>query len=203
MDPTQLLGPSNSLGLPAPFWFIEFFKVLGFALHTIPMNLWYAGIMLAAILSVWGSPNGKRFSQRLMSQMPFIIAFGVNLGIVPLLFTQVAYYQVFYPATILMALPWFGVIGLLMVAYYGVYFYAIQLRDQNVTAFGRAAGWVSALFFIAIGFIFANNFSLMTNLGMWTTLWQATNVAGAPLGTALNVFDGTLLPRWLMMLGLA
>ncbi len=203
MDPTQLLGPSNSLGLPAPFWFIEFFKVLGFALHTIPMNLWYAGIMLAAILSVWGSPNGKRFSQRLMSQMPFIIAFGVNLGIVPLLFTQVAYYQVFYPATILMALPWFGVIGLLMVAYYGVYFYAIQLRDQNVTAFGRAAGWVSALFFIAIGFIFANNFSLMTNLGMWTTLWQATNVAGAPLGTALNVFDGTLLPRWLMMFGLA
>jgi hypothetical protein len=77
------------------------------------------------------------------------------------------------------------------------------LRQQNVTRLGRAAGWVSALFFIAIGFIFANNFSLMTNLGMWTALWQGTNVAGAPLGTALNVFDMTLLPRWLMMIGLA
>ncbi len=203
MDPTQLLGPTNSLGLPAPFWFIEFFKVLGFSLHVVPMNLWYAGVILAAVLGAWGSPNGKRLSQRLMTQMPFIVAFGVNLGIVPLLFTQVAYYRVFYPTTILIALPWLSVIGLLLVAYYGVYFYAIQLRQQNVTRLGRAAGWVSALFFIAIGFIFANNFSLMTNLGMWATLWQATNVAGAPLGTALNVFDPTLLPRWLMMFGLA
>jgi hypothetical protein len=203
MDPTQLLGPTNSLGLPAPFWFIEFFKVLGFSLHVVPMNLWYAGVILASILSAWGSANGKRLSQRLMMQMPFIIAFGVNLGIVPLLFTQVAYYRVFYPTTILIALPWLGVIPLLLVAYYGLYLYAIQLRHQNVTRLGRAAGWVSALFFIAIGFIFANNFSLMTNLNMWVTLWQATNVAGAPLGTALNLLDPTLLPRWLMMFGLA
>jgi hypothetical protein len=83
MDPTQLLGPTNSLGLPAPFWFIEFFKVLGFSLHVVPMNLWYAGVILAAILGVWGGTNGKRLAQRLMAQMPFIIAFGVNLGIVP------------------------------------------------------------------------------------------------------------------------
>lgn len=203
MDPTQLLGPSDSLGLPAPFWFIEFFKVLGFALHVVPMNLWYAGIILAAILGMSGSENGKRLSQRLMSQMPFVIAFGVNLGIVPLLFTQVAYYKVFYPSTILIAWAWFSVIALLMVAYYGVYLYAIQLRNQKVNRLGRAAGWISAILFIAIGFIFANNFSLMTNLGTWSTLWQATNVAGAPLGTALNVFDATLLPRWLMMFGLA
>lgn len=203
MEPTQLLGTSNSLGLPAPFWFIEFFKVLGFALHMLPMNLWYAGIILAAILGVWGGENGKRLSQRLMSQMPFVIAFGVNLGIVPLLFTQVAYYRVFYPSTILMAWAWLSVIALLMVAYYGVYLYAFQLRHQSVTRLGRAAGWISAILFIAIGFIFVNNFSLMTNLDTWTTLWQATSVAGAPLGTAMNVFDGTLLPRWLMMFGLA
>ena len=33
--------------LPAPFWFIQFFKVLGFTLHAVPMNLWYAGAILA------------------------------------------------------------------------------------------------------------------------------------------------------------
>ncbi|MCL4487736.1 MAG: hypothetical protein M1570_06345 [Chloroflexi bacterium] len=202
MDP-NLTGPTTALGLPAAFWFIEFFKVLGFALHMVPMNLWYAGVVLAAILGVWGGPHGKLFSRRLMKQMPFIVAFGVNLGIVPLLFTQVGYYQAFYPSTILMAWPWFSVIGMLVVAYYGVYLYAFQLRNDHLTRLGLAAGWVSALLFTAIGLIFANNFSLMTNLAAWPALWKATSIAGAPLGIALNVFDPTLLPRWLMMFGLA
>ena len=49
-----------------------------------------------------------RLSERpLMNQMPVIVAVGVNLGVVPLLFTQVAYYRVFYPAGVLMAWPWF------------------------------------------------------------------------------------------------
>ncbi|OGO42644.1 MAG: hypothetical protein A2Z04_00260, partial [Chloroflexi bacterium RBG_16_57_9] len=203
MDPTTLIGPENSLGLPAPFWFIEFFKVLGFALHMVPMNLWYAGLIISAILSVRGSVNSKRFARRLIKQMPFFIAFGINLGIIPLLFTQVAYYQVFYPSTILMAWPWFTVIGLLMVAYYGTYIYALQIRNDHITRLGLAAGWMSTVMFITIGFLFANNFSLMVNLAAWPGLWQSTSVAGAPLGIALNLTDPTLWPRWLMMLGLA
>jgi hypothetical protein len=203
MDPTTLLGPSNFLGLPAPFWFVEFFKVLGFLLHLIPMNLWYAGVLLAAVLSVWGSAHGKHFAIRLMKQMPLVIACGVNLGIVPLLFTQVAYYQVFYPATVLMAWPWFSIIPMLTVAYYGVYFYAMQIRQDRVTRLGVAAGWMSALLFTVIGFVFANGLSLTTNVGGWPALWRATSADGAPLGLGLNLFDPTLLPRWLMLFGLA
>jgi hypothetical protein len=203
MDATTLLGPTNFLGLPAPFWFVEFFKVLGFLLHLVPMNLWYAGLVIVAFLSVWGSAHGKRFAIRMMKQMPLVIACGVNLGIVPLLFTQVAYYQVFYPATVLIAWPWFSIVPLLTVAYYGVYVYAMQIRQDRVTRLGLAAGWISALLFTAIGFIFANGLSLTTNVGGWPALWRATNVDGAPLGLALNVFDPTLVPRWLMMFGLA
>jgi hypothetical protein len=203
MDPTTLLGPVNFLGLPAPFWFVEFFKVLGFLLHLVPMNLWYAGVVIAAPLSIWGSAHGKRFAVRAMKQMPLVIACGVNLGIVPLLFTQVAYYQVFYPATVLMAWPWFSIIPMLTVAYYGVYVYAMQVRQDHVTRLGAAAGCVSAVLFTIIGFIFANGLSLTTNVGGWPALWQATNIDGAPLGLALNVFDPTLLPRWLMLFGLA
>jgi hypothetical protein len=138
-----------------------------------------------------------------MKQMPLVIACGVNLGIVPLLFTQVAYYQVFYPATVLMAWPWFSIIPMLTVAYYGVYVYAMQVRQDHVTRLGAAAGCVSAVLFTIIGFIFANGLSLTTNVGGWPALWQATNIDGAPLGLALNVFDPTLLPRWLMLFGLA
>ena len=56
--------------------------------------------------------------------MPVIVAVGVNLGVVPLLFVQLAYHRVFYPATILMAWFWLGIIVLLIPAYYGVYAYA-------------------------------------------------------------------------------
>ncbi len=202
MDPTRLLGPDSPLGLPSPYWFTVFFKVLGFTLHTIPMNLWFAGVLLAMLLRGRGE-HARTCSNRLMNQMPIIIALGINFGIVPLLFIQVAYYKVFFPATILMAWPWFSIILMLIPAYYGVYFYAIGLRGGRTAPIHRTAGWIGALLFIAISFLFANGFSLMTNLAAWPALWQKTSVAGAPMGIALNVADPTLWPRWLMMFGLA
>lgn len=205
MEPTTLMGPSNPLGYPAPYWFLVLFKVLGFTLHMIPMNLWYAGIIVAMVLSWRGGAHARRVSHRLMKPMPVIIALGVNFGIVPLLFLQVAYYKVFYPATILMAWPWLAIIVLLTVAYYGVYVYVAGLRqgDEGITAWRRAVGWLTAFLFLVMGFLFSNAFSLMTRIEAWPKLWQTTSVAGAPLGIALNVDDPTLWPRWLMMFGLA
>jgi len=204
MNPTELIGPPSPLGYPAPYWFLVTFKVLGFTLHMGPMHLWFAGILLAMILMKWGGTEAQRWSTRLMRQMPVIIALGINFGIVPLLFTQVAYYRVFYPATILMAWPWFSIIVLLTFAYYGVYIYVTGLKDgAKLTTLKRAAGWGSAILFVAISFLFSNGFSLMTHLSAWPQLWQETSVAGAPLGTALNTSDPTLWPRWLMMFGLA
>ncbi|MBM3470263.1 MAG: hypothetical protein FJX73_05670 [Armatimonadetes bacterium] len=202
MDPTRLLGPDSPLGVPSPYWFTVFFKVLGFTLHTIPMNLWFAGVLLAMLLR-GRDEHARTCSNRLMNQMPILIALGINFGIIPLLFIQVAYYKVFFPATILMAWPWLSIILMLIPAYYGVYFYAIGLRRGRTSPVHRTAGWIGTLLFIAISFVFANGFSLMTNLAAWPALWQKTSVAGAPLGIALNVADPTLWPRWLMMFGLA
>ncbi len=204
MNPTDLIGTASPLGSPAPYWFLVFFKVLGFILHIIPMSLWYAGILVALLVRWKGGEHGRIWSGRLMRQMPLWVALGVNFGIVPLLFTQVSYYQVFYPATILMAWFWFSVILLLTLAYYGVYIYAYGLKEGNsLTPIRQAAGWISAAFFIAIGFLFSNAFSLMTNLGGWPALAEKTGYAGAVLGTALNTADPTLWARWLMMFGLA
>lgn len=203
MNPTELIGPSSPLGYPAPYWFLVLFKVLGFTLHLVPMSLWYAGIVLAMLLHWRGDEQARRLSSRLMQQMPIIIALGINFGIVPLLFIQVAYYKVFYPATILMAWPWFSVIILLTLAYYGVYIYVIGLRENRLTRRRQIVGWATALLFIVMGFLFSNAFSLMTNVEAWPALWQRTSVAGAPLGLALNTSDPTLWPRWLMVFGLA
>ncbi|MBI2875794.1 MAG: hypothetical protein HYY20_02810 [Candidatus Tectomicrobia bacterium] len=203
MDPTQLIGPPSPLGYPAPYWFLVLFKVLGFTLHLGPMNLWYAGTILAMLLHWRGREHARRLSARLMNQMPIILSLGINFGIVPLLFLRVAYYRVFYPATILMAWPWFSIVLLLTLAYYGVYLYVIGLRRARLTPLKQVAGWVAALSFLAIGFLFPNGLSLMAHVGEWPALWQATSVAGAPTGMALNTADSTLWPRWLMMFGLA
>jgi hypothetical protein len=168
------------------------------------MNLWYAGPVVALIVW-WRGGHPRTLSRHLMKHMPIIIAYGVNFGIVPLLFVQVAYYRVFYPSTILMAWPWFSVFILLTLAYYGIYIYALGLNDgeARMTTLRRLAGWIAASVFIVIGFIFANEFSLMTNLGAWHDLWASQNVGGAVLGLKLNLGDPTLWPRWLMMFGLA
>ncbi len=205
MDPKTLIDTSTAGGLPAPIWFIELFKWLGFTLHEVPMNLWYAGITVSMLLYAFGNEHGRRFGSRLMAQMPVIIALGINFGIVPLLFIQVGFGQVFYPATILMAWFWFSVIIFLVPAYYGVYLYAYGLAGQGegMPRWKRSAGWLAALLFIAIGFIFANAMSLMENLKSWPDLWEQHSFHGAAVGTALNIADSRLWPRWLLMFGLA
>lgn len=203
MAPQNLIGPAGPLGYPAPFWFIELFKVLGFTLHQVPMHLWYAGIPLVALLGLARGERPRRLRARLITAMPIVIAVGINLGIVPLLFTQVAYYRTFYPAGILMAWPWFAVIILLTLAYYGVYLAAVGVRSGWRPRLGAVAIWIAAVLLVGIGFLFANAFSLMTHVAGWPAIAGRTDAAGAVTGLALNTADPTLLPRWLMLFGLA
>jgi len=235
MDPQMLVDHASAPGMPAPVWFVQFFKCLGFTLHAVPMNLWYAGLLVALWLHLRGNEHARHFAARLLQQLPVIVAVGVNLGVVPLLFVQLAYYRFFYPATILMAWFWLAIIGLLIPAYYGIYAYAwgvrngtlaasrlhnstspaLRIRNESAVAsrlrngasgmagWRIAAGWCAAIFFIGIGFLFANGLSLMDHVQRWPELWKAHSMAGAALGTALNLGDATLWPRWLMMFGLA
>jgi hypothetical protein len=103
-----------------------------------------------------------------------------------------------------MAWFWLSIIVLLIPAYYGVYVYVSGLRNgRKMTPWKRAVGWASAVCFVVIGFMFANGFSLMTNVAGWPALWLGSQDGGAALGTALNLGDPTLWPRWLLMIGLA
>jgi hypothetical protein len=204
MHPSSLIAPSSPLGFPAPYWFLVVFKVIGFVLHMTMMNLWFAGPILALVMYYCGH-NARHLSSRLMKAMPIIIAYGINFGIVPLLFVQVAYHKVFYPSSILMAWAWFSIIIMLTFAYYGAYIYATALKksEDSIAIYKKAAGWISAALFIIIGFIFTNEFSLMTNLSTWPALYRSTDFNGAVTGLALNTGDSTLWARWLMIFGLA
>ncbi len=202
MGPDAFLAPPTPEGLPAPLWFLTLFKVIGFVLHLWPMHLFFLGSVTAAVLARRGEP-ASRLAGRLGRVLPFAVALGVNFGIVPLLFVQVSHYRVFYPTTILIAWPWFAIIPALIVAYYGIYAYAVAVRADRVGAVGRNAIAAAALLLVWIGFVFANNFSLMTNPARWQGIFERTWVSGAVTGLALNLGDPTLWPRWLMMVGLA
>jgi len=201
----QLLDQDFPEYFALPPWLILLFRIVGFALHASFMGLWYAGIPLAL---VWGSSHDLRLrqlSRRLMKQMPVIVAFGINLGIVPLLFLQVGFGPIFYSATILMAWHWLAIVILLIFAYYGVYLYSwteIPL-EKPISRRRLALGAFIALLFILIGFFFSNAFSIMNDFQRWSVLWKRTVVAGAVTGLTLNVDDPSFWPRWLFIFSLA
>jgi hypothetical protein len=202
MDPQIVIAPVVG-PLPAPFWFIQFFKVVGFTLHLIPMGLWFVGILFAMSARAFGCEHSKRFSARLMRQMPFLIALGINFGIVPLLFVQLAYYQFFYTATILTAWHWLVTIVILIPAYYGVYYYSFgDFSGGKIGWFRTLVGWSSAGLFMVIGLLMANGFSLMVNVEAWPELWHKWSVAGATLGLGNNFADSALWARWLIVFSL-
>ncbi|MBQ3387939.1 MAG: hypothetical protein IJG60_01845 [Thermoguttaceae bacterium] len=188
-------------GLPAPYWFIQLFKVLGFILHSVPMHLWLAGLPLALVLLLIGGGNGKTFARRLLKQMPVVMAFGINLGIVPLLFIQVAYYKVFYPATILMAWHWIGILVLVLPAYYLLYITS-GLVDRGFKWRPAFSGAGASLLLIGAGLIFASAWSLMASPESWPELWRAKSLAAAATGLGTN-WNPVVLLRFISICGLA
>ena len=189
-------------GLPAPYWFIQLFKVLGFILHSIPMHLWLAGLPIAIILLLIGGVNGQIFARRLLKQMPVIMAMGINLGIVPLLFIQTAYYKVFYPSTILMAWHWLGILALVLPAYYLLYLTG-ALVDAGRKWLPALSGCGASLLIVAAGLIFASAWTLMASPESWAELWRAKSIGGAATGLGSNWGDPVVYLRFVSICGLA
>lgn len=181
----------DPLGMPIPVEYLFALKVFGFFLHMVFMNLWLAGLPTAVVL--WRFY--PRVSERLIAAMPFAMAFGINAGIVPLLFLQTLYPQFFYPATILQAWFWFLVIPLLLIAYTAVY----------LSAFGR---WrlLSSLIALAlltwIGFQFAAALSLTARPDRWPELFRLSTSAGGVHGWTIDL-DREALLRLGLMTGMA
>lgn len=181
----------DPLGMPIPIGYLFVLKVFGFFLHMVFMNLWLAGLPVAIALT----RSRPRVSERLIAAMPFAMAFGINAGIVPLLFLQTLYPQFFYPATILQAWFWFMVIPLLLIAYTAVY----------AAAFGRwriAASLIAMGLLTWIGFQFSAAMSLTARPEHWPALFQSTASAGGVHGFAIYL-DREALLRLGLMAGMA
>lgn len=188
---SELIPAANPLGLAAPVWVLLALKVFGFFLHLVFMNLWVAGLPTALYLL----RSKPAVAERLFHALPFFMAFGINAGIVPLLFLQVLYPHFFYPATILQAWFWFAVIPLLLIAYYAVYL-------ASFNKFRIAAALVATLLLSVIGLMFSSAMTLTANPQEWAKIFMDSAQGGAVHGRYLY-FKLEVLLRFLLVVGMA
>jgi len=147
--------------LPAPAWLLVFLLVFTFVLHLLAMNFLLGGTLILTVSSFLGRRDSKHreFTRRVSRAMPSVAAFTITLGVAPLLFLQLVYGQLFYTSSALMAWYWLAAVFLVMLGYYGVYWYQMQ-HD----ALGPKAVWVilvTAILFIHVAFIFTQNMTAM------------------------------------------
>ena len=188
MDP--LLIPHTDT-IPVAWGWFQFLLLLTFPLHIIAMNCMLGGLILGVFQHVRGGALQKQLAHRIAVVLPLIIATVVNLGVAPYLFLQVLYGQFLYTSSVLMALAWIMIIPILIVAYYGAYFY-----DFRFVQLGRTGIWVGvmvSILLLIIGWFFSTNMQLMVLPEKFGDYFNHMN------GSLLISDHPSLLPRYLHM----
>ena len=134
----------------------------------------------------------RRLANELAAMLPTFLAFTVTLGVAALLFVQVLYGNFLYTSSILIGALWLSVIPLVMVAYYGFYFFSYQAEQGKGIAGCVLA--VSVCVLLGVAFIFVNNMTLMERPESWLGMYRAH-----PNGWNLNLGDHSVIPRYLHM----
>lgn len=178
--------------LPAPYWVFETLLLVTFFLHIVAMNFMLGGGVLA-LVAKWHPrhrKNGNRMFSDVAKKLPVLLPAVITLGVAPLLFVQVIYGQFFYTSSIIMAWPWFLVLALLAIAYYGFYF--VSFRKERHPRAASLVLLLSVVFIFIIAFLFTNNLTLSQTPARWGAKYFAN-----PAGWNLNLSEPTLIPRYL------
>jgi len=185
-----LLDP---LPLPAPAWLLSALLALTFSLHLLPMNLLLGGSILAVVARVRGrrEPHAARLAHLISKALPIVFAATVTLGVAALLFLQTLYGRVFFPATVLLAVPWILIVPLVVVAYYGAYWEAARSQRPDADSRGPGALMI-AVPVLTVAFIQANVMSLLLRPQAFGAMF-----VGDASGLNLGLEDPTLVPRFL------
>ncbi|MGD9948429.1 MAG: hypothetical protein AB7U29_08110 [Desulfobulbus sp.] len=190
MDPAALLPAPDTI--PVPWGWFQALLLLTFLVHILLMNTMFGSAFIALVSHFRRGGLKTPCSESVSHTLPFTIAFTVNFGVAPLLFIQVLYGHLFYSSSILMAVYWLAVIGLLIGAYSLSYLY--KYRYPKLGLLRVPTLFVVVLFFAAIAFVFVNNIGLMQAPATWERYFLQ------PRGLLLNMQDPMQLPRYLHFL---
>ena len=189
----------DPLPLPAPAWLLWSLLTLTFVLHLLPMNLLLGGAIIALVARIRGErPGGQgrpphhRLAALIARALPVLVAATVTFGVAALLFLQVLYGRLFFTAAVLLAVPWFGVVVILVGAYYVAYYASARAREGRVPA---GALWAIVLGLGVVAFMYSNVMGLMLRPGEFLPRARASGS-----GLHLNLGDPTLIARYLHML---
>lgn len=197
MTPFPAVDP---IPLPAPVLLFKGLHILTLALHFISVELLLGSLLVATWLNFHGvmrrqdamAPLRLNAAAALARRLPVVMTYVINLGVPPLLFSQVLYGRALYTSSVLIGVYWIAVVFLLMACY------ALIYRFAAGTEAARAVWWQGLLAWLmagAIAKIYTTNMTLMLRPEVWGQMY-ATSASG----TQLPPHDPTALPRWLFML---
>lgn len=187
----------DPIPLPAPLWLFKTLNIITLGLHFVALEILIGGLLIVAILNFLGAREGAALrlnqSAHLMARrLPIVMTYVINLGVPPLLFTQVMYGQALYTSSVLIGLWWISVIGILMLTYWMLYKVAERTEERRSAWLMAIGAW---LFIGLIARIYSTNFTLMLRPEDWQALYE-----NSALGAVLPMNDPTTTPRWLTML---
>ena len=187
----------DPIPLPAPVWLFKILHHATMTLHFAAVHFLVGGLFVAALWSILGRSRKNSAMQsasgEIAERLPLVLTFVINLGIPPLLFTQVLYGRAIYTSSVLIGFYWLAVIFLVIIAY-NLLYYMNHLIERN-----RAGGWaglIALVILLKVGLIYSANMSLMLRPDLWQEAYRADS------NGATFLMNPTTMPRWLfMMLG--
>ena len=126
---------------PAPIWLLRTLLLLTFFLHLLFMNTLLGGTVVTLICNLRRkqSAHAAQLASDMAHLLPVIFAFTITLGVAPLLFLQVLYGHLLYASSVIMGVPWLSIVGLVMCAYYAVYYFSFR-RERTPAVAGILLG---------------------------------------------------------------
>lgn len=195
MNPT--IPQLDPLPIPAAPGLLWFLLVLTFFLHLVPMNFVLGGTPIALVARLrardGAHPHHAALAIWFARALPVAIAAAVTFGVAPLLFVQALYGRLFFSSSVLMARFWFAVIPILVLCYYGAYWLAF--RGERSRGASHFVAFAMATGFLAIGFFYSNNMSLMLRPDVFAAWYRQSGS-----GFQLDHGDAALAPRFLHFL---
>jgi len=186
----------DPIPLPAPVGFFKFFDDVTLTLHFLFLHLLLGGLVLGIIWNFLGhmrkSSTAIESSGVVLSRLPILMTYVINLGVPPLLFAQVLYGRAIYTSSLLIGFYWIGVIPALIIGYFLLYYAGKKSDSKKVWWFW---GLLSLTCFLYVGKVYATNMTLMLNPEVWAGMYNKTT-----MGTALPPYDPTRVSRFLLMM---
>ena len=183
----------DPIPLPAPIWLFKLLHIVTLALHFVAVQMLIGGLLVAIVLSLFrGSPNASVAARALARRLTVVMTYVINLGVPPLLFSQVLYGRALYTSNILIGIYWISIIVILMLLYRLLYYF-VELLDAGRTVW--PAGLLAWLLAGCVARLLSTNMTLMLRPEVWQQMYSAS-----AMGRFLPTGDPTLTPRWLLMM---